>query len=102
RPCGTATAPTVDRWARPSRTPQPVARPLLDHPTCVVGGGPRRLPWPPFPPSHGGYPPAASLTPSDGHVSPNPHLYPASAKDSRRSPAPTSRMGAAKWRVPHL
>ncbi len=43
-----------------------------------------------------------SFTDADCHVSSNPHVHRTPAPDSRRSAHPTSRMGQAKWRIPHV
>jgi hypothetical protein len=43
-----------------------------------------------------------SFTEADCHVSSNPHVHRTPATDSRRSADPTSRMGQAKWRIPHV
>src|SRR4029450_2611604 len=45
---------------------------------------------------------AGTFRQANGPASPNPHLHRAPATDSRRPPDPTSRMGPAKWRVPHV
>src|SRR5205823_9877224 len=43
-----------------------------------------------------------SFTEADCHVSSNPHVHRTPATDSRRSADTTSRMGQAKWRIPHV
>jgi hypothetical protein len=43
-----------------------------------------------------------SFTEANCHVSSNPHVPRTPATDSRRSADPTSRMGQAKWRIPHV
>jgi hypothetical protein len=94
-------APKIDRVGRTSRTPQPAAYSLFERP-YLASACSRRRDWSTVPPKRWMDTPSASLNPSHSHVSPNPHLYRASAKDSRRPAAPTSRMGAARWRVAHL
>jgi hypothetical protein len=43
-----------------------------------------------------------SFTEADCHVSSNPHVHRTPGAASRRSAHPTSRMGQAKWRIPHV
>ena len=82
-----------DRISRAWRTPPTNAFLLVERAHLAVGACSRRQLWPTIPPG---------LLQARNHVSPNPHLRRASATDSRRPAAPTSRLGAAKWRVPHL
>src|SRR4029077_11458319 len=43
-----------------------------------------------------------SFTEADCRVTSNPHVHRTPATDSQRSADPTSRMGQAKWRIPHV
>src|SRR4029450_4639289 len=45
---------------------------------------------------------AGTFRQANGPAAPNPPLPRPPATDSRRPPDPTSRMGPAKWRVPHV
>ena len=82
-----------DRVSKPSRTLRTETFRLFQRARLAVGACSQGQLWPTIPPA---------LPQFASHVSPNPHLQRASAADSRRPAAPTSRVGPAKRRLPHL
>jgi hypothetical protein len=88
-----------------SCTTQAHARRLLEYPHLAVASAYGTHARPPFAPSTSSDTSRVDLksfTEADCHVTSNPHVQRTPATDSRRSADPTSRMGQAKWRIPHV
>ena len=88
-----------------SRTTQPDARGPLEYPHLAVASAHStgyRTAFAPRTSSDTYRADLKSFTEADCRVSSNPHVYRTPATDSRRSADPTSRMGQAKWRIPHV
>jgi hypothetical protein len=93
-------APKSDRVGPAAYTPRAGAcRPLE-----LLGCAPRRHRWSTIPARlwRNGSAAHLNLSPRQWRWLPSPHLHRASATDSRRPADPASRMGTAKWRVPHV
>src|SRR5437867_4946851 len=87
------------------RRAQAHARRPLEYPHMAVASAYGTRARPPFAPSTSSDTSRADLksfTEADCHVTSNSHVYRTPATDSRRSADPTSRMGQAKWRIPHV
>jgi hypothetical protein len=81
------------------------ARRPLEYLHLAVAGAYGTHARPPFAPrtsSDTSYTALESFIEADCHVSSNPDVRRTPATDSRRSADPTSRMGQAKWRIPHV
>jgi hypothetical protein len=88
-----------------SCTTQADARCPFEYPHLAVASAYGTHARPPFAPSTSSDTSRADLksfTEADCHVSSNPYVHRTPATDSRRSADPTSRMGQAKWRIPHV